>query len=104
MAHLISTKLKDQILWWQLYSIVAPSLFIFLSTVLYFGNIVSPTTILYVGISIFGATCLAWWHWCLFTMIKMLSIMKDTDEHFETVTGELNSLRIMLEKNSNQIH
>jgi hypothetical protein len=40
----------------------------------------------------------------LFTMIRMLSIMKDTDEHFETVTGELNSLRIMLEKNSNQIH
>lgn len=104
MAHLISTTLKKQINWWQWFSIVAPISFLVGGVFSVYTNISSLIEIIYFGCFLFGLTCLAWWHWCLYTMIRMLSIMKDTDEHFEKVTGELAQLRIALEKETVQYH
>jgi hypothetical protein len=104
MGHLISTELKKQITWWQWYSFFAPILFMIFSAIFIYEGLASFQTMLYAGLIMFAITCLTWWHWCLFTMINMLSIMKDTDEHFETVTGHLDQLKLYLEKNGNQIH
>ena len=89
MAHLISSKLKNQIRLWQQFSIVVPSAFSVIAIFLHFNDGISWLDIFVVGGVLFFITCVIWWHWCLFTMIQMLSIMKDTDEHFEKVATEL---------------
>jgi len=89
MAHLISSKLRSQIVLWQQFSIVAPSIFAVIAIFLHYNDGVSWLDLLVVAGVLFFVTCVIWWHWCLFTMINMLSIMKDTDTHFENVTHEL---------------
>lgn len=89
MAHLISSKLKSQISTWQQFSIIAPSVFAVVAMYLHYNDGVSWLDLLVVATVLFFVTCVIWWHWCLFTMISMLSIMKDTDDHFETVATEL---------------
>lgn len=92
MAKLISSRLRSQILLWQYFSIIAPSIFLAVAIFEHYVQSVSWLTILYVGGLLFFITCVVWWHWCLMTMVRMLSIMKDTDDHFENVTFELKRL------------
>jgi len=44
-----------------------------------------------------GVTCISWWHWSLSTMVTMLAIMKDTDDHFEKVNEQLTQISKRIE-------
>lgn len=102
----INERLGSQIRAWQMYSVFAPAVFIAVATALYwiYGTPFAP--MFYVATTLFAITCVAWWHWSLATMMTMLSIMRETDDHFETVANELAALKILIKENAKggQIH
>ena len=89
----ITSNLYKQIKGWRLYSIIAPAVFTAASAVLYLFYGTPFASIFYVGLIILAVTCISWWHWSLSSMVTMLAIMKDTDDHFEHVSNELKKLR-----------
>lgn len=90
----ITKELYKQIRGWRIYSVIAPALFCAGAGLLYIHYGTQWATILYTGMIILSITCVSWWHWSLSTMLTMLSIMKDTDDHFEQVARKLEELRI----------
>lgn len=89
----ISKQLYNQITGWRVYSVVSPTLFTGISALLYIFFGAPFRDIFYTGLVILCVTCIIWWHWSMSTMASMLAIMKDTDDHFETVTSELRELK-----------
>lgn len=88
----ITNRLHKQITGWRLYSVIAPAAFAGVSAVLYLHYGTSFQNIFYTGLIILALTCIGWWHWSLSTMISMLAIMKDTDDHFAEVVEKLEKL------------
>jgi hypothetical protein len=99
----ITEQLHKQITGWRVYSVMAPAIFAGASALLYLHYGTSFQNIFYTGLIILSITCISWWHWSLSTMITMLSIMKDTDDHFEEVVEKLSDLRHSLEEHKNNI-
>lgn len=91
MGHL-TNNLYKQITGWRLYSVIAPTVFSAISAWLYLYYGEPFENIFYIGLIALSVTCIIWWHWSLSTMLTMLLIMKDTDDHFEKVTKELDNL------------
>lgn len=89
----ITEQLHRQIKGWRVYSVIAPAVFTAASALLYLHYGTPFETIFYTGLIILSITCISWWHWSLSTMVTMLAIMKDTDDHFEIVQKELKRLR-----------
>lgn len=89
----ITEQLHKQITGWRVYSVVAPAVFTAVSAWLYLQYGTPFETIFYTGLIVLSVTCISWWHWSLSTMVSMLAIMKDTDDHFEGVQQELKRLR-----------
>lgn len=89
----ITENLYRQISGWRIYSIIAPAVFTAVSAFLYLYYGTPFEKIFFAGLIILSVTCISWWHWSLSTMVTMLAIMKDTDDHFETVQAELQKLR-----------
>jgi hypothetical protein len=90
----ITTNLHNQIRGWRIYSVIAPALFTACSALLYLHYGTDFATIFYTGLIILSVTCVSWWHWSLTTMVTMLSIMKDTDDHFAKVSEQLEVIRV----------
>ena len=89
----ITEQLHKQITGWRIYSVIAPAVFTAVSAWLYIQYGTPFETIFYTGLIVLSVTCISWWHWSLSTMVTMLVIMKDTDDHFEGVQQELKRLR-----------
>lgn len=89
----ITEELYKQIKGWRVYSIIAPAVFTAASAWLYLQFGTPFEHIFYTGLIILSITCISWWHWSLSTMVTMLAIMRDTDDHFESVQKELKNLR-----------
>ena len=85
----ITTELYKQIKGWRIYSIIAPAVFCAVSAFLYLHYGTQWSIIFYTGLIVLTVTCISWWHWSLSTMVTMLAIMKDTDNHFEQVNEQL---------------
>lgn len=92
MKH-ITNQLYKQITGWRVYSVVAPSIFSACSAFLYLYYGTPFQTLFYAGLIVLGVTCISWWHWSLSTMISMICIMRDTDDHFEQVAKQLAELQ-----------
>jgi hypothetical protein len=90
----ITQELYKQIKGWRIYSVIAPAAFCAISAFLYLHYGTEWATIFYTGLIILSVTCISWWHWSLSTMVTMLAIMKDTDDHFELVAQRLEELRV----------
>ena len=90
----ITTELYKQIRGWRIYSVIAPAVFCAASALLYLHYGTSFENIFFTGLIILAVTCISWWHWSLSTMLTMLGIMKDTDDHFKDVQEKLEQLRI----------
>jgi hypothetical protein len=90
----ITSELYKQIKGWRIYSIIAPAVFCATSALLYLNYGTPFQSIFFTGLIILSVTCISWWHWSLSTMVTMLAIMKDTDDHFEDVAKKLEQLRI----------
>lgn len=89
----ITKELYKQIKGWRIYSVIAPAVFTAVSAWLYLQYGTPFQSIFFTGIIVLSVTCISWWHWSLSTMVTMLAIMKDTDEHFEKVASELQQLK-----------
>ena len=92
---MITTNLYNQITGWRVYSVIAPALFTGVAAIFYLYYGTPFATIFYIGLIILSITCISWWHWSLSTMVTMLRIMKDTDDHFEEVAKKLEELRVL---------
>lgn len=90
----ITKELYKQIKGWRIYSVIMPAVFCLISALLYITYGTPFQTILYIGMTVLFFTCVSWWHWSLSTMVTMLAIMKDTDDHFKHVSEKLENLRI----------
>ena len=90
----ITKELYKQIKGWRIYSVITPSVFCATSAFLYLHYGTAFESIFFTGLIILSITCISWWHWSLSTMVTMLAIMKDTDDHFEDVAKKLEELRI----------
>jgi hypothetical protein len=90
----ITKELYKQIKGWRIYSVIAPAVFCAVSALLYLCYGTPFENIFYIGLIILATTCVSWWHWSLSTMMTMLGIMKDTDDHFKEVQEKLEQLRI----------
>jgi hypothetical protein len=91
----ITHELYKQIKGWRIYSVLAPAGFCAVSGFMYIHSGTPWQSIFYTGLIILSVTCISWWHWSLSTMVTMLAIMKDTDDHFEKVAKELEHLRVL---------
>ena len=100
---LITAALYKQINGWRIYSIIAPTIFCGISAWLYLHYGTRFEVIFYTGLIVLAITCISWWHWSLSTMVTMLAIMKDTDDHFEQVTTELKNMQSLLIEKDNII-
>ncbi len=89
----ITEQLHKQITGWRVYSVIMPAVFTAISAWLWIHYGTPFEMIFYTGLIVLSVTCITWWHWSLSTMVTMLSIMKDTDDHFDTVTEELRQLK-----------
>lgn len=92
----ITQELYKQIKGWRIYSVIGPACFCAVAAFLYLHYGTPFENIFYVGLIILSVTCLSWWHWSLSTMVTMLAIMKDTDDHFAEVVIQLEDLRSRL--------
>jgi len=90
----ITKELYNQIKGWRIYSVIAPAVFCAVAAFLYLNYGTPFQSIFFTGLIVLSITCISWWHWSLSTMVTMLAIMKDTDDHFEDVTRKLEELRI----------
>jgi hypothetical protein len=90
----ITKELYKQIKGWRIYSVIAPASFCAVAGFLYIHYGTPWQTIFYTGLIVLSVTCISWWHWSLSTMVTMLAIMKDTDNHFELVARKLEELRV----------
>jgi hypothetical protein len=99
----ITEQLHKQITGWRVYSVIAPAVFTGVSALLYLHYGASFQNIFYTGLIILGLSCISWWHWSLSTMISMLAIMKDTDDHFEDVVTKLDILHHSLQEQRNNL-
>ena len=91
----ITQELYKQIKGWRIYSVIAPAVFTATSAFLYLHYGTPWLNIFYTGLIILAVTCISWWHWSLSTMMTMLGIMKDTDDHFDNVARKLEELRLL---------
>jgi hypothetical protein len=91
----ITTELYKQIKGWRIYSIIFPAGFSAAAAWMYLHYGTEWEIIFYTGLIILSVTCISWWHWSLSTMLTMIGIMKDTDDHFEEVAKKLEELRIL---------
>jgi hypothetical protein len=89
----ITKELYKQIKGWRIYSVIAPAVFCATAALLYIQYGTPFQTIFFTGLIVLSITCISWWHWSLSTMVTMLAIMKDTDDHFELVAKKLELLR-----------
>jgi hypothetical protein len=89
----ITTQLYKQIKGWRIYSVIAPAVFTAGSALLYLHYGASFENIFFTGLIILAFSCISWWHWSLSTMVTMLAIMKDTDDHFKEVSDKLEIIR-----------
>ncbi len=89
----LTTELYKQIKGWRIYSVIAPAVFCAISAFLYLHYGTPFQSIFYYGLIILAVTCVSWWHWSLSTMVTMLAIMKDTDDHFEKLNKQLEEMR-----------
>lgn len=89
----ITNELYKQINGWRIYSIIAPAVFCAGSAVLYLHYGTTFQNIFFIGLIILAFSCITWWHWSLSTMVTMLAIMKDTDDHFAEVSEKLEVIR-----------
>jgi len=90
----ITQELYKQIKGWRIYSVIAPSVFCAGAAFLYLHYGATFQNIFFTGLIILAFSCITWWHWSLSTMVTMLAIMKDTDDHFKEVGEKLEQLRI----------
>lgn len=90
----ITKELYKQIRGWRIYSVLAPAGFCAAAAFMYLHYGTAWQTIFFSGLIILSMTCISWWHWSLSTMVTMLAIMKDTDDHFEIVAKQLEELRV----------
>jgi hypothetical protein len=97
----ITKELYKQIRGWRIYSVIAPGIFCAVSAFLYLHYGTAFQNIFYTGLIILAVTCISWWHWSLSTMVTMLAIMKDTDNHFEEVSDKLELMRKQIEGKPN---
>lgn len=93
----ITKQLYKQIKGWRIYSVIAPAVFCAISAFLYLHYGTTWQIIFFTGLIILGVTCISWWHWSLSTMVTMLAIMKDTDDHFEKVNEQLTQISKRIE-------
>jgi hypothetical protein len=91
----ITLELYKQIKGWRIYSVIAPAVFCAVSAWLYLHYGTPFESIFYTGLITLSITCISWWHWSLSTMVTMLAIMKDTDDHFDQVSKKLEELRVL---------
>lgn len=89
----ITSQLHKQITGWRIYSVIAPAVFCAVAAFLYLHYGTDFAMIFYSGLILLALTCISWWHWSLSTMVTMLLIMKDTDDHFEKVSKDLTAIR-----------
>jgi ABC-type thiamin/hydroxymethylpyrimidine transport system permease subunit len=89
----ITQELYKQIKGWRIYSVIAPSFFSAGSALLYLHYGTSFQNIFFTGLVVLAFSCITWWHWSLSTMVTMLAIMKDTDDHFKEVSDKLEIIR-----------
>lgn len=89
----LSNKISKQIKMWQWYSVLAPGGFAAVAAVLFWSYGAPFQPLFLAAVCIFAITCVAWWHWSLATMMTMLNIIKETDDHFERMTSELALIR-----------
>ena len=92
----ITNELYKQINGWRIYSIIAPAVFCAGSAVLYLHYGTTFQNIFFIGLIILAFSCITWWHWSLSTMVTMLAIMKDTDDHFAQVSEKLDDLHVQV--------
>jgi hypothetical protein len=91
----ITKELYKQIKGWRIYSVIAPAVFCATAALLYIQYGTPFQTIFFTGLIVLSITCISWWHWSLSTMVTMLAIMKDTDDHFTLVAKQLEELRLL---------
>ena len=92
----ITRELYKQIKGWRIYSVIAPAVFCAGSALLYLHYGASFQNIFFTGLVVLGFSCITWWHWSLSTMVTMLAIMKDTDDHFKQVDERLQFIQKQL--------
>jgi hypothetical protein len=90
----ITKELYKQIKGWRIYSVIAPAVFCAVAALMYLHYGTPFESIFFTALIILAVTCISWWHWSLSTMVTMLAIMKDTDDHFDDVARKLEELRI----------
>lgn len=91
----ITNELHKQIKGWRIYSIIVPAIFCAVAAFMYLHHGTEWKIIFYTGMIVLAVTCISWWHWSLSTMLTMIGIMKETDDHFEQVTKKLEELRVL---------
>lgn len=89
----ITKELYKQIKGWRIYSVIAPAVFCAASALLFLHYGTPFQTIFFTGLIVLSITCISWWHWSLSTMVTMLAIMKDTDDHFQQVDERLHNIQ-----------
>lgn len=92
----ITQELYKQIKGWRIYSVIVPAVFTAGSAFMYLHYGTQWEIIFYSGIIVLSMSCITWWHWSLSTMVTMLAIMKDTDDHFSKVSNQLEELHVQV--------
>jgi hypothetical protein len=94
----ITTQIYKQITEWRLISLALLIAILVGAGVGYCVFDIPVHIIFYSSCAMMAVVYISWWYWCISTMITMLAIMKDTDDHFEIVAKQLEALRTQITK------
>lgn len=94
---MITDKIKKQIKFWQIYSVVAPLGFIAISSWLRFNFDISLTAIIELAGVATVSTCVVWWHWSMVTMLTLMSVVSKADSYFGELDKKLSNIQNSLQ-------
>lgn len=94
---MLTDKIKQQIKFWQIYSVVAPLGFVALASWLHYLG-VTITSLLELAAIITVVTCVTWWHWSMITMLTLMSAVSKADAYFDKLDDKLSSIQKSLQE------
>ena len=94
---MLTDKIKKQIKFWQVYSVVAPLGFVAVAAWLHYYLNISIASLFELAAIVTVVTCVTWWHWSMITMLTLMSAVSKADAYFDKLDDKLRDIQRSLQ-------
>lgn len=93
--HIVDTasRIEKQVLRWDLYAKLAPTIFLLVCFILLAFNLVGFDVLFWVGITLFSFTAVVWWFWTIFSIRFLLKTLSRASSGLVDVSNDLKQVK-----------